>query len=137
MAQKKIAIALVCSDWRLHCPNVDLNGRIIESLGVDATDLIVLPGPDGLCEEARRKEWDVAISQLKLLIGVHKACVLALIGHQDCAAHAVTDEAHEDDTLHVAREVLSASGFKGPMHAMLLIHHSDTAWGLKPLAVIS
>jgi len=137
MAEKKIAIALVCSDWRFHRPNVKLNARLIEALGVDGMDLIVLPGPDGLIKESRKAELDVAVSQLKLLIGAHNPCALALVGHQNCAAHTVSDDVHAEDTQKAAKLVREAAGFKGPMHAMLLTRETDDVWGLKALAVIS
>lgn len=137
MAQKKLAIVFLCSDWRLHRPVINLNARLIEHLGVEGMDLFVLPGPDGLWQEKRKAELDVTISQLKMLIKAHNPCVLALAGHEDCAAHKVCDADHETDTLKSAKLVREASGFTGPMHAMLLTHESDDDWGLKALAVIS
>ena len=131
---KKLAVALTCADWRLHQRKVDLNTRLAKVLGVDGVDLITVPGPDGLLKAGRQSEWQVAISQIKLLIGAHAPHAVVVLGHQRCAGHPVADADHDVDAAAVAQALKAETGFAGPVKAMVAVYRADTAWDLKTLA---
>ena len=45
---KKVAVAVVCADWRLHHKKSEFNRQIAKALRVDGVDFISVPGPNGL-----------------------------------------------------------------------------------------
>jgi hypothetical protein len=128
---KPLAVALTCADWRLHQRKVDLNARLAKLLHVEGVDLIALPGPDGLLKPERAAEWKAAVGQIKLLIVAHAPRVLVVAAHQRCAGHPVSDGEHETDVLATAKALKAQTGFAGPVHAVLMVYHSDTAWDLR------
>ncbi|MGA7676089.1 MAG: carbonic anhydrase [Rhizomicrobium sp.] len=130
---KRLAIALTCADWRLHQRKVDMNRRLGEFLNVEGVDLIAVPGPDGLTKPERSAEWQAAVGQIKLLIGVHAPSAVVVAAHQRCAGHPVSDAEHETDVLATAKALKAQTGFDGPVRAVLLVYHSDTSWDLKPI----
>lgn len=131
---KKLAIALTCADWRLHQHKVDMNARLAKLIGVDGIDLICVPGPDGLIKPERAAEWATAVSQIKLLVGAHSPALVVVLAHQRCAGHPVTDGEHDSDAAATAKALKAATGFAGPVRAIVAVYHSDTAWDFKPLA---
>ena len=131
---KKLAVALTCADWRLHQNKVDLNARLAKFLGVHGVDLICVPGPDGLGKPGREAEWQVAVAQIRLLIGVHAPQAMVVLGHQRCAGNPVTDADHDTDVAAVAKALKAVTGFSGPMKAAVAAYRSDTAWDLKAVA---
>jgi len=132
--RRKLAVALTCADWRLHQHKVDMNARLAKLLRVDGMDLICVPGPDGLIKSDRAAEWQTAVSQIKLLIGAHAPSVVVVLAHQRCAGHPVTDGEHDSDAPATARALKDATGFSGPVRAVVAVYHSDTSWDFKPLA---
>jgi hypothetical protein len=132
---RKLAVALTCADWRLHQRNVDLNRRLAKLLDVRGVDLIAVPGPDGLVLPERSAEWHAAVAQIKLLIGAHAPLALAVVAHQRCAGHPVTDAAHDADVVATAKALKAETGFAGPVRAIVAVYHSDTAWELKQAGV--
>jgi hypothetical protein len=132
---KKLAVALMCADWRLHQKSVELNARIARHLKVDGADVIAVPGPDGLPATGRETEWDVAAAQIKLLIGAHSPEALAVVAHQRCAGHPVSDDQHDQDVAVTARALKEKTGFEGSVFALVAVYRSDTNWELKQVAV--
>ena len=132
---RKLAVALTCADWRLHQRKVDLNRRLAKLLEVQGVDLIAVPGPDGLVLPERSTEWLAAVAQIKLLIGAHAPLALAVVAHQRCAGHPVTDTAHDSDVVTTAKALKAETGFAGPVRAIVAVYHSDTAWELKQAGV--
>ena len=130
---KKLAVALVCADWRLHQHKVDMNRRLAKLLDVHGVDLVAVPGPDGLVKPERGAEWQTAVGQIKLLVGAHAPRVLVVVAHQRCAGHPVSDAEHETDVLATAKSLKTETGFAGPVHAILAVYHSDTSWELRPV----
>ncbi len=131
---KKLAIALTCADWRLHQRKVDMNARLAKRLGVTGVDLIAVPGPDGLLKPERQAEWQVAVAQIKLLIGAHAPLVVAVVAHQRCAGHPVTDGDHDADVRATAEALKKETGFDGPVRALVAVYHTDIKWDLKDVA---
>jgi hypothetical protein len=132
---KKLAVALVCADWRLHHRRVNLNKRLAGLLRVDGVDTIAVPGPDGLALPQRAAEWQNAISQILLLIAVHKPTTLTVVAHQRCAGHPVGDDEHVDDAMTAAKALKSATKFSGPVAAVVAVYHNDAKWGLQKIGV--
>jgi hypothetical protein len=128
--RKKLAVALVCADWRLHHKRVNLNKRLSRLLGVHGVDKIAVPGPDGLALPARAAEWQTAVSQISLLIGAHKPAALVVAAHQRCAGHPVDDGQHRVDVMTVAKALKDATNFPGPVTAVVIVYHSDARWSL-------
>jgi len=131
---KKLAVALTCADWRLHQRKVDMNARVAKLLGVDGVDLICVPGPDGMLRPERAGEWQTAVGQIKLLIGAHAPLAVVVLAHQHCAGHPVTDAEHDRDVVTTAKALKTATGFAGPVKAVIMVYRSDKAWDLKPVA---
>ncbi|MGN6517239.1 MAG: carbonic anhydrase [Rhizomicrobium sp.] len=129
--KKKLAVAMTCSDWRLHQRVVDFNSRIGRATGTREVDLVALPGPDGLLDPARAGEWEAAKAQVKLLADAHHAHALAVVAHQRCAGHPVSDGEHDRDVQSVARALKESLGFSGPAYALVATYTSDRKWGLK------
>jgi hypothetical protein len=132
--RKKLAIVLTCADWRLHQRKVDLNARLAKVLGVVGVDLIAVPGPDGLIKPERNSERQTAVTQIKLLIGAHAPLVVAVVAHQRCAGHPVTDGEHDAHVVETAKALKAETGFKGPVRAIVAVYQSDTSWELKDIA---
>ena len=133
-SHKRIAVVLTCAEWRLHQRKVDLNHRLAKLLRVDGADLIAVPGPDGLLKPERAAEWEAVLGQVKLLIGAHSPKALAVVVHQRCAGHPVSDAEHDIDAREMAKKLKAWTGFEGPVRAVVLVYNSDTSWDLKPLA---
>ena len=133
---RKLAIVLTCADWRLHQRKVDLNARLARRLGVTGVDLIAVPGPDGLIRPERQGEWQTAVAQIKLLIGAHAPVVVAVVGHQRCAGHPVSDAEHDTDVVATAKALKEATGFAGPLRAVVAVYHSDLSWNLRDVASV-
>jgi len=132
---KKVAVGLMCADWRLHQQGVEFNRRIARTLKVDGVDVIAVPGPDGLTQPGRAAEWQVALDQINLLIGAHKPQALAVIAHQRCAGHPVPDDGHDADVQTTAKALKEKTGFGGPAVALVATYTSDADWGLKKVGV--
>ena len=130
----KIAVVLTCADWRLHNARVDMNRRLARQLRVDGVDIVAVPGPDGLIRGERAAEWAVAVDQIKLLIMAHKPVALAVVAHQRCAGHPVSDGEHETDVVATARALKEKTGFRGPVAAIVAVYHSDAKWDFKHIA---
>ncbi|MGN6147978.1 MAG: carbonic anhydrase [Rhizomicrobium sp.] len=129
--KKKLAVAMTCSDWRLHQRVVDFNSRIGRATGTGEVDLVALPGPDGLLKPERAGEWDAAKAQVKLLADAHHAAALAVVAHQRCAGHPVSDGEHDHDVQAVAKSLKESLGFSGPVYALVATYKSDRNWGIK------
>lgn len=134
--RRKVAVGLMCADWRLHRKSVELNARIARLLRVHGVDVIAVPGPDGLIKPERSAEWQTALGQIKLLIGAHKPTSLAVIAHQRCAGHPVSDGEHEHDVMATAKALKAETGFAGPVAAIVAVYGSDTHWGLKKIGTL-
>jgi hypothetical protein len=130
---KKLAVAVTCSDWRLHQHKVDFNRRIGRAVGCGRVDMVVNPGPDGLLLPNRTVEWAAAQVQVDLLAKAHHADALAVVAHQRCAGHPVSDPEHEVDVVETAKALKAALGFEGPAYALVATYRSDSVWGLKTI----
>lgn len=131
--RKRLGVVLTCADWRLHARVVDLNSRLKRRLGVRGVDVNSVPGPDGLLLPDRAGDWQAVLGWTKLLIGAHDPAVLAVMGHERCAGHPVSDGEHVTDVAAVTQALKEATAFPGPAVAMLATYTSDTKWGLKEL----
>jgi hypothetical protein len=131
---RKIAVGLMCADWRLHRKTVAFNSRIARALRVHGVDVIAVPGPDGLLKPEREAEWKTALAQIQLLIGAHNPQALAVVAHQRCAGHPVSDGVHDVDVATTAKTLKEATGFAGPSVALVATYASDSNWGLKRIA---
>lgn len=134
--EKRFAVAITCADWRLHHPRVRLTRRLMHLLNVDAIDLLSLPGPDGLLSSERGGEWNALVAQTAVFIRIRNPAVLALIGHQRCLRHPVSDAEHEVDVAAVAAALKERTLFTGPVAAMILVCRSDARWDFKKVAMV-
>ncbi len=132
--QKTIGVAITCADWRLHQKRVNLNTRLARQLHVSGVDITAVPGPDGLLRPDRAGEWKAVCDWAKLLVTAHRAQVLAVVAHQRCAGHPVSDSDHAADVVEVARALKAAIGFEGPTQALVATYYNDARWGLKLIA---
>lgn len=131
---KKLAVALVCADWRLHHSSSEFNRKLRTALAVDGVDYVALPGPDGLKRAEREGEWRAALDQAKLLIAAHKPVKIAVVAHQRCAGHPVSDQQHDNDVAFTAQALKAEGGFPGPALALVAQYRSDFRWIVKQVA---
>src|SRR5579885_1727081 len=131
--KRKLGIALMCSDWRLHQGRVDLNWKIARALKVRGVDVVAVPGPDGLLAPARETEWRSAVRQIAVLAKAHDSVALAVVAHQRCAGHPVSDDEHEIGVAAAAKALKEALKFAGPVAAMVATYRSESNWGLKKI----
>jgi hypothetical protein len=131
---KKLAVALVCADWRLHHTRSEFNRQLRRVLKVDGVDYIAVPGPDGLTLPARAGEWKAALDQVKLLIAAHAPVKIAVVAHQRCAGHPVSDEAHLEDVVATTKALKAATEFPGPASALIAQYNSDFNWKVKAVS---
>ncbi|MGH7141420.1 MAG: carbonic anhydrase [Minisyncoccia bacterium] len=130
---KKMGLALVCSDGRLHQGRVQYNKQLCDALGVDLVDIVALPGPDGLFKAGREVERDVALAQAKLLIDAHHPTAVAVVGHYTCAGNPTSDEEHDADAKAAAEKCKTALGFENVL-SFSTVRHSDEEWSLKKIS---
>lgn len=96
------AAALTCIDGRTHGPIVSW---IREHSGVDHVDLITQPGMDavlGTCPEAQCAELR---SRLGVSIDAHGSQVVAVVGHDGCAANRVPPDQHRVQVREAVQKV--------------------------------
>jgi len=129
----RLGVALSCADWRLHHVQANFNSRLAETLDVEGVNTTALPGPDGLILPHRENELAVVAGWIKLHIKVHDPRVLAVVAHQRCAGHPVSDSEHEIDAVRTARALKERTGFAGPMIAVLAAYRHEFHWDLNVL----
>ena len=125
---------LTCADWRLHHPRAGLYRQLCRALGVHGVFMDAVPGPDGLLGPDREAEWAPVVRWTRLLADTRMPHALAVVAHQNCIAHPVSDGQHEADVGRVAKALKHEVGFAGPMMALVAVHHSDAKWSLKRIA---
>jgi hypothetical protein len=130
----KLGVLLTCADWRLHRGKVGLDARLRKAFGLDGLDFLTVPGPDGLIDPERRDEWAAVLFQVRLLIEVHAPTTLAVAGHERCAGNPVSDAEHRTAVMKTAGKLKEAVRFAGPVHAIMLVYHSDAKWGIETVA---
>ncbi len=128
---KKMGLALVCADGRLHQECVHYNGQLAEELGVDVVDVVAVPGPDGLFKKGREAEHKAAVGWLRLLVRAHHPVAIAVVGHYQCAGNAVSDIEHDGDVAAAAAACKRELGCEGDVMAFSTVWHSDREWSLK------
>jgi carbonic anhydrase len=131
---KKLAIAITCSDWRLHQEGVHYNKQLAELLGADGVDLIVIPGPDAIYKEENAAKLKTVTDAATLLAGAHNSTSIAIVGHYKCAGNPVADAQHDADAKAAAETLRKAMNFSGPIMAVSTVYHDDSNWSLKEIA---
>jgi hypothetical protein len=131
---KRFAVVLTCADWRLHHPHARLYRQLCRALGVHALFMDAVPGPDGLLDPGHEAEWAPVVRWTRLLADTRAPHALAVVAHQNCIAHSVSDWQHEADVGRVAKALKREVAFAGPMMALVAVHHSDAKWSLKRIA---
>lgn len=131
---RNLGAILTCADWRLHRAGTGLNRRLARQLGVDGLGMTALPGPDGLLLPGRESQWQAVCHWTKVLVDSHHAKILAVVAHQKCLGHPVSNEEHETDAVTVAKALKAAIGYEGPAAALVAVHHTDLKWDFKLLA---
>jgi hypothetical protein len=94
--------ALTCIDGRTHEPVV---AWIRQHAGVDHVDLITQPGMDavlGTCPDAQCAELR---GRLQVSIDAHGSRIIAVVGHDDCAANPVPPDQHRQQVRDAVGEV--------------------------------
>ena len=129
---KKLGIAIVCVDWRLHQKEVRIAEKVRDALGVDVVDVVAFPGPDGIVESQRSGDSAALLSWLELLIDAHHPVAIALVGHYNCAANACDDTKHDSDAKKTTEYLKTESKFEN-IRGFSAVRNSDTDWDLKEL----
>lgn len=130
---RKLAIALVCADWRQHHRQTALISRLSGLMRMKALDLVALPGPDGLMKPERDAEREIVVGWIKLLVAAHHPKKLAVVAHERCAGHPVSDADHAHDVVETAKMVKSEIGMHLPVYAIVSQYRDELDWDLKLL----
>lgn len=88
------AAGVTCIDGRCHEPLVTW---VRQRFGVDHVDLVTRPGADGTLSTCPGTTCEDLHSALEVSVGAHDARVIVVAGHDDCAAHPVSEQEHRRD----------------------------------------
>jgi hypothetical protein len=88
--------ALACIDGRTHEPLV---AWIRAHHGVDHVDLVTQPGVDAVLEACSPGGCAELRDRVRVSVDAHRAAVIAVVGHDDCAANPVSPEEHRSQVL--------------------------------------
>lgn len=105
--KKSFGTALNCIDGRTQIPVINW---MKENFDVDYVDLITEPGMDKVLSQGKRSEILMVKNKVRTSITAHKSKVVAIVGHYDCAANAVSNYKHYRD-IEESMEVVKSWGF--------------------------
>ena len=102
----KFATAITCIDGRVQQP---VSEWIKLRFNVRYVDLITEPGPDKLIADASSKVIDAIVQKTLFSITHHHSTVVALVGHDTCAANPASKEEHFEQILEGVQVLISYS----------------------------
>ena len=100
----KFATAITCIDGRVQQP---VSEWIKLRFNVRYVDLITEPGPDKLFADASSKVIDAIVQKTLFSITHHHSTVVALAGHDTCAANSASKEEHFAQILEGVQVLIS------------------------------
>lgn len=110
--ERKVAVALVCMDKRLHTPEAELVPQLQKLLNVDDVYVLTTAGPAGRMLAAGHHAQALS-EDTQLIIDAKGASVVALCEHYDCAGHPVSDDQHDQDAARAAEHFKQQINFAG------------------------
>lgn len=94
--------ALTCIDGRTHEPVV---AWIRQHAGVDHVDLITQPGMDAVLDTCPDAQCAELRGRLQISMDAHGSQMIAVVGHDDCAANPVPPDRHRQQVREAAGQV--------------------------------
>ena len=91
MDKARFVTAVNCIDGRVQTPVLDWMKKFC---GVDYVDLITEPGPDQVLSEGPAEKVQALREKVMTSVMVHSTELIAVAGHDDCAANPVSKERH-------------------------------------------
>jgi carbonic anhydrase len=104
ISNEKFATAITCIDGRVQRPVSDWVKLITN---VQHVDLITEPGPDKVLSEGPRHMIDEVMRKVAFSVRHHFSPVVALAGHDNCAANPVSREEHINQVMDGVEMILS------------------------------
>lgn len=102
---KKFATAINCMDGRVQVPIIKY---ITKKYEVEYIDMITEPGPNKiLAENKEHRTIDSIKERVKISIDAHGSCLIAIVGHYDCAGNPVDEEQQIEDIKCAVKNVES------------------------------
>ena len=98
----RFGVALTCIDGRVHEP---LLRWVREHAGVDHVDLVTEPGADSTLASCRDGACGDMRRRLQVSIDAHGPQLVAIVGHDDCAANPVGPDRHREQIRSAVAEV--------------------------------
>jgi len=112
MTKAYFATAINCIDGRVQTPVLDWMKKFC---GVDYVDLITEPGPDQVLSEGPTEKVQAIREKVMISVMAHSSEVIAVAGHDDCAANPGPKEQH----LHqIQKSVEVVSGWWMPARVL-------------------
>jgi len=91
MAQGIFATAINCIDGRAQAPVTEW---VKANAHADFVDTVTSPGPDELLTHATPERLDILRKMVEISVNAHGSQVVAVAGHNDCAAFPADREQH-------------------------------------------
>lgn len=104
MANPKFATAITCIDGRVQRPATDW---IKVHVNVDEVDLVTEPGPDKVFSEGVATLIEEMMRKVSFSVRHHFSEVVALVGHDHCAANPASREEHIQQIMDGVEVILS------------------------------
>src|SRR5687767_992191 len=98
------AIAITCIDGRVQQPVADW---VKLHLNVRYVDLITEPGPDKVLSQGEVEIITGIIRKARFSITHHYSSIVALAGHDACAANPVSKEEHREQIIEGVKVLIS------------------------------
>ena len=98
------ATAITCIDGRVQQP---VNDWVKLLMNVRYVDLITEPGPDKVLAEGPIEIRNDVVRKVRFSIRHHHSKVLALVGHDSCAANSASREEHIEQIIEGVKFLVS------------------------------
>lgn len=89
--KREFVTTLNCIDGRVQLPVIQW---IMDNNNVKYTDMITLPGMDGILADKNSNIQDI-LEKITVSRNVHLTDQIFIVGHHDCLANPVNDETHK------------------------------------------
>ena len=137
---KKVAIAFMCCDARLHCRGVEAVQDVSDHIGYPVYPLTT-PGPDRAIVHGtpQEKEGDrIRLMHLWHALEENGAEIVAVgsVSHGNCAGHPVSDDEHRKCTSEASKALRDDWGIGEEIFGLFESHISDSEWQLEEVVKI-
>jgi hypothetical protein len=131
MAAGTFATAIACMDGRVQEP---VASWLKQQTGVDYVDTVTIPGADWALTQGHEERKGHVHEYVTISVDHHGSRVIAVAGHQRCAAYDVSDAGHIA-SIREAVGVVANWAFSGPVRVVgLWVYERDGVWVAEQVA---